>query len=266
MDYRRIGQQLVTNNPDARTVCTEIEGRNIWFKQPVPPKARVWHFLQKGFSLLIPRPILRATVSKGGAAALRAEAARLVQFKEAGFHVPDVLAVHDDMIVMTDAGPQFRAALDTMPDYESRLMALKKAIRTMAALHKAGLPHGRPYMRDMTWDDEKLGFLDLEEDPLKVMPLHTAQARDVWIFLSAASRYALKNGCKKTYEGNLAAELYAEYAKDAAPETLAELESFVRFLSPLRKLLDRPLLWDHIGRDVRQSIYVNRCLEAYLKR
>ncbi len=265
MDYHSYGTKLVTNNPDARTVCTTIEGQRIWFKQPVPPKARVWHKIQKFLAGTINHPILRVTVSNGGASALRAEAQRLIEFKERGFHAPEVLAVYDDMIVMTDAGPQLRAYLDQLQSYDERLTLLKTTMQEMARLHQSGLAHGRPYMRDMTWDGEKIGFLDLEEDPLKVMPLSTAQARDVWIFISAASRYARRAGCKNIYEGDLVYELYDEYARSANEDTLKELRSFVLFLKPIRKVLDNKILWNHIGRDARQSVFVNRCLESCFK-
>lgn len=265
MDYHVYGASLVTHNPDARTINAVIDGRQIWFKQPVPPKARIWHSLQKILAALCARPILRVTVSQGGAAALRAEAHRLKQFKALGFHVPDVLGIYDDMIIMTDAGPQLRAYLDKVKDYDARLELLKIAMREMGRLHRAGLAHGRPYMRDMTWDGEQIGFLDLEEDPLKVMPASTAQARDIWIFLSAASRYALKPGEKLVYEGSLVTELLNEYIAHADPAVFDELKSLVALVRPLRKFLDNKYFWKHIGRDARQSVFVNRCLEAYLK-
>lgn len=264
MDYRPYGTKLVTKNPGARTISAVINGQKIWFKQPVPPKARVWHFLQKLLSAMVPRPILRATVSKGGAEALYAETERLRAFKQAGFHVPDVLAVHDDMIIMTDMGPQFRDVLDKLGDRAAQAELLKLAIIEMARLHNAGLAHGRPYMRDMTWDGNRLAFLDLEEDPVKVMPIKTAQARDIWIFLSAASRFATVPGRTKHYRGRLIHDLLDTYLSATTPQVLLDLKDFIRLIAPLRKLLDRPLLWDHIGRDTRQSVYVTRCLEESL--
>lgn len=264
MDYYSFGSALIEKNPEARTLCGDLEGRRIWIKQPVPPKTRIWHLIQKAVSCIIKNPILRVTVSQGGSRVLRAEAERLRKFRQMGFHVPEVLAVHDDMIIMTDIGPQFRQFLDQTKDFEGRLALLKICMQSMASLHNAGLAHGRPYMRDMTWDGERIGFLDLEEDPVTVMPLATAQARDVWIFLSAASRYALKSGSKTVYEDRLIIELYNEYAQSANKQALDELRSLVKFMRPLRLLLDNRLLWPKIGRDARQSAFVNRCLEYRL--
>ena len=264
MPYLTFGTALFEETPHSRILNGMIDGQKIWFKQAAPPKARIWHHLQKILAAFIPLPILRSTVSPGGAAALQAEAARMVHFKAQGFHVPSILATNEQMIAMTDLGPQFREVLDRSDSAEDHLTLLKTAIRTMARLHQAGLAHGRPYMRDMTWDGERLGFLDLEEDPLQVMPLPVAQARDVWIFLSASSRYARRKGEKKIYEGSLIPALYHEYKEHAAAETIAELRRFILFLRPLRKILDQGFLWNSIGQDARQAVYVNRCLEDAL--
>lgn len=264
MDYYSFGTSLISQHPASRTIRGELDGRVLWIKQTVPPKARIWHRLQKILAALFAKPILRGTVSEGRAENLRAEAKRLQDFAACGFHVPEVLAVYDEFMVMVDAGPQLRAALDETKDTALREQTLLCAIRALADLHAGGLAHGRPYVRDMTWDGKQIGFLDLEEDPVKVMPLAAAQARDVWIFLSAASRYARPAGQKMHYEPALIQTLFAEYQKTARPDTLKELEIFVMFLRPVRRLLDNEFLWPKIGTDARQSVFINRCIESLL--
>ena len=265
MNYLDFGTCLVSAHPESRTICGNHEGQKLWVKLTVPPKARIWHTLQKIIAGISGCPILRATVSPGGTESLKMEAERLREFKSKGFHVPDVLAVYDDMLVLTDAGQQFREYLDKTTDSQKRRDALKSAMRSMGNLHRAGLAHGRPYMRDMTWDGNVIGFLDLEEDPVRVMPLTTAQARDIWIFLSAASRYARRPGHKGIYEDALIVELFHEYARDADKDVLKDLQQFVLFLKPLRRVLDNKYLWKKIGTDARQSVFINRCLEECLE-
>jgi hypothetical protein len=118
-------------------------------------------------------------------------------------------------------------------------------------------------MRDMTVEGGRIGFLDLEENPLRVMPLRSGQARDIWIFLSAACRYARVPGPVPAYREDVIKAVFAEYAAAALPETLAELGSFVRFLEPLGRLLQNHL-WQQIGTDARQSVFTNYCLSAAL--
>ncbi len=261
MDYKTFGQNLIDQSPKSRTIQGTLDGQVLWIKQAVPPKARIWHKLQKVAAWATRQAVFNVTVSDGGAKSLYAEAERLRDFKRRGFHVPDVLAVYDNMIVMTDAGQQLRAQLDKETSPEKRSTLLHAAMDAMSSLHQAGLAHGRPYMRDMTWNGEKIGFLDLEEDPAKVMPITTAQARDIWIFLGAASRYARSKEDKKVFDEELIARLYNAYAQGADPRTLKELHFFVEYLSPLRRFLDCPRFWDKIGSDARQAVIINRCLE-----
>jgi hypothetical protein len=262
-EYLQFGQGLIASRPASRTLCGELEGRRIWIKKTVPPKARIWHGLQKLIAFLLRRPILRSTVSEGGGGSLHMEAARLAEFRAKGFHVPEVLAVSDEMLVLTDAGPQLREVLDKTEDEAQRLALLKKAVAELARLHAARMVHGRPYMRDMTVEGGRIGFLDLEENPLRVMPLRAGQARDIWIFLSAACRYARVPGPVPAYREDVIKAVFAEYAAAALPETLAELGSFVRFLEPLGRLLQNHL-WQQIGTDARQSVFTNYCLSEAL--
>jgi len=266
MDYLDFGKSLIASHPKHRTISGDFGGKRIWVKQSVPPKARIWHTLQRFLAWVIGMPILRSTVSPGGHRALEAEASRLREFKAKGFHVPTVLAMHQDMMVLEDSGPSFRAWLDNTQDESQRTQALKAAILALAALHEKSLAHGRPYMRDMTWDGQTIGFLDLEENPAGVMNFYTAQARDVWIFLSAASRYAREPGNKMIYHPELIETLFETYRAKASLFVIEELDNFVTAIGWLANILEKEFWWRRIGTDARQSVFVTKCLQKSLKK
>lgn len=265
MDYLEFGRQLIAQYPQSRTIRGRGADDGLWVKQAVPPKARIWHVLQKMVAACVPNPILRATVSSGGGNALRMEATRLQEFLDKGFHAPVVKAVNDEMLILGHLGPQLRDALDQMPDAGMRLDVMKAATRELARLHRSGLAHGRPYLRDMTWDGVQVGFLDLEENPVNVMPLAAAQARDVWVFLSAASRFAREPAQKYVYRPDVIFALLAEYKRHADNMAVPELLKFIRMMRPLRYLFERKVLWQKVGSDVRQSVFVTQCLEVCLE-
>lgn len=259
-DYLQFGRSLTATHPESRTMYGMLDGQRVWIKQICPPKARIWHVLQRMLAALLRQPILRCTVSPGGPGALAHEAERLMVFKARGFHVPEVLAHNEQMLILSDAGPQLRAWLDGSDDALSRKAALREATRALARVHSDNMTHGRPYVRDMTWDGVRIGFLDLEEDPVRVMPLACAQARDIWLFLGSAARFARVPGDKYLYEEPLIADLWAEYARHADPQAVGALKEFVDFLNPLRGWLERDFMWRRIGNDARQSVFVTRCL------
>jgi tRNA A-37 threonylcarbamoyl transferase component Bud32 len=264
MDYLEFGRSLIIQYPQSRTIRGSGVEDYLWVKQAVPPKARIWHVLQRAIAACIPNPMLRATVSDGGGNALRMEATRLQEFRAKGFLAPEVKAFNDEMLILTHLGPQLRHELDQMTNVDQRLAVMKIATAELARLHNAGLAHGRPYLRDMTWDGDKIGFLDLEENPVDVMPLASAQARDVWVFLSAAARFARDPNEKNVYRPDVIFALFAEYRRHARDAALRDLETFVRMVRPLRYVLERQWLWQRVGSDVRQSVFVTQCLELSL--
>ncbi len=264
--YIDYGYQLITKFPQSRTIRGEYDGQVIWIKQSVPPKARIWHKLQKYVALMLPMQILRVTVSAGGGKTLRLEGGRLREFADNGLHVPQVLGVNDDMLILTDLGPQLRAYLDNETDAAKRLDVLKKTMQGMAGLHAKGMVHGRPYLRDMTWDGDKIGFLDLEENPLAVMDLKVAKARDIWIFLGAAARFARAGrgkGPMSSYDPAIMHAIFGEYGAQLDEQTEKELKKFIRLIRPLRWAVEH-FLWNHVGNDVRQSVIATICIEKHL--
>lgn len=238
------------------------DGRVVWIKRAALPKATFWHDIQHLAARLVPMPILRPTVCRGGADSLAEEAQRLLSLRGAGFHAPEVLARGEDgSLTLSDAGPSLKTVLDRMEEPKAREALLTRAVETLAALHAAGIVHGRPYLRDMVLreSDGAVGFLDLEEDPLAALPPADARARDIWIFLCSAARYA-------GAEPALVDRLYAAFREKSDGGREAALKGLIRFLSPLARLLRAPFLLPRLGKDVRQAILVNERLSGILLR
>lgn len=63
------------------------------------------------------------------------------------------------------------------------------AMQSIAQAHARGAYFGQPLPRNLTWDGEKVGFIDFEEDPLEVMDLSEAQARDWLMFGYGVAKY-----------------------------------------------------------------------------
>jgi tRNA A-37 threonylcarbamoyl transferase component Bud32 len=260
-DVLSFAAQIVAQQPYNRAIGVLHGTRRIWIKQAAPYRARLWHRVQAALALILRWPILRPTASPGGGVALMQEAERLHRFKACGIAVPDVLAQDGHMLVLADLGPQLQSCLDSCTDPETRRMLLHRALEALAQLHRAGLCHGRPYLRDMTWDGTRIGFLDLEEDPASIMPLPMAQARDIWIFLCSAAGLARGADDRLVYAPDLIDCLFQYYRNsggDAA--VMAALSHFVQRLAPLGRILRAPALWRRIGTDARQAVFVTERL------
>jgi tRNA A-37 threonylcarbamoyl transferase component Bud32 len=232
------------------------DGHTIWVKRRPDSKKTLWHRLQYILSWLIPIAILRPTSSAGGSASLAQEAERLQLFDAHHIAVPKVLALTADMLILSDTGTSLVALLDSMIDQQSCFQFIQMAIQNLAHLHQAGLCHGRPFLRDMTYRDDKIYMIDLEEDPEHVMSLPQAQARDIWLFINGAARYAGNDGV-------FLQRLFDHYRTLAPEAPIVELQKFVRLLKPVRILCEY-LVMPWAGRDVKRAVLANKALEQSL--
>lgn len=263
IDYLSIARDLTADKPPKRIIHSQVNGEDIWIKRSVPAQNRIWHQIQRLIAKLLPYPILRATVSEGGSIALKLEAERLNEFEQKGIHVPHVLAISEDILVLNDIGPQLYEYLRKTADLDKRRAVLVEAAIALSRLHRSGMVHGRPYLRDMTWDGTKIGFLDFEENPLTVMSKAAGQARDIWIFLSAVSRFSKRVGDKYTYENHIMDVVWNAYLP-ANPDALNELRRFIRLIAPLINPIKK-YGWRKVGSDVRRATFVTDYLRNQLK-
>lgn len=261
--YLAFAQRQLAAHPGRRVLKTTFGGKTVWVKTATPYKANHWHKVQKAISLILGQPILRTTVNPGGGKGLRIEAQRLQLFATKGFPVPQVLGYDSSLIVLTDMGQELRKFLDAAtPATRKKLIA--QAATLLAEVHRQGLAHGRPFLRDMTWNSKNIGLLDLEENPTTVMPLVDAQARDIWLFLTAVSRYAATAKWSRTYTPTVMEDALKAYLKHHNnPKILHALKRFMTFLQPFKLIL--LALWWYIGKGLKQSVFATDFLQQHLK-
>lgn len=168
------------------------QGRDLWVKQAVVSKHKVWHRLQRFAAGLLAIPMLRPTVSPGGKPGLDEETSHLLRMREHGVQVPELVMTGEAWIVLGDNGSilkdHVKTALANGEDAKARDL-IEKAARGLADLHMRDCAHGAPLLRNMTLrHDGSIGFIDFEEDPEGCMPVADAQARDVLLFLFSIQR------------------------------------------------------------------------------
>lgn len=103
-------------------------------------------------------------VQKGDPArAFASERAALRLLAVAGQPVPAVLAEGADYIVLADGGPNLEhlLALRQLGAAEARA-ALVAVGAGLAGLHRAGMSHGRPVLRDFCWNGARITMIDME--------------------------------------------------------------------------------------------------------
>jgi hypothetical protein len=173
----------------ARTARIEFDGRPAWRKRYGAPERRLrkammrWLMRRFGLWPLVPPLPLDA------AQACRTEYAMIRQLAACGACVPEVLSATATELVLSDLGETLSARCKAEPDESSRSLLLRKGLDALAELHGRGGYLSQAFARNLILSGDRIGFIDLEEDPLTIMPLAAAQARDLLLFVHSTARF-----------------------------------------------------------------------------
>ncbi len=187
---------------------------------------------------------LRWRLQKGdGRRAFEADRAGLHDLAALGLPVAPIVAEGEDFFATADVGRPLSGLLaDPAQAGPGRIAGFTAAGAALAALHRAGVAHGRPSVRDICWDGGQARFIDLE----RYRPGRAGRGRmalDVLILLHSMLAISRAPGPE------LAAALAGWRA--GAPAGLAEvLEQRVRRLGWLGWLARQVLRWKPTSREV----------------
>lgn len=234
---KKIVEHHLLTHSQKRTFDFEYEGKKVWVKQPEIGEANVWHTLMLLLSKIINNHFLKPTVVTDPKASLAYEANRLTLLRTNGFNVPRVLLREDRYLVLEDCGEPLSALLNR-DDYtlDEKLHIAKLLGSALAQMHNRGFYHSRPALRDITYKEGEIYFMDFEENLEDTLSTDEAILRDGLIFV------------------------HALYRKLHSPELITTaLESYHRSL--------RPDLWDQLvdeGRRYALTFYLLKRLRKFL--
>ena len=246
----------------ARVFALRWQNRRIWIKQAVAPKQKGWHRLQRFFATVTGLAMLRPTVSPGGKAGLASEANILRKLSGKGILVPDLVEETEDWIAIGDNGAILQTRIEEhlrQGDTDAIEGLITSGAQGLAGLHRAGVAHGAPLLRNLTIrDDGQIGFIDFEEDPNARMPIVDAQARDVLLFI-----FSIQRGFKKRPE--LLRSGWNAYVTAVGFDAsqLKPLRKVVGVLLPVYLILRPFRRW--LGTDALNGLLAYRTLRQTLK-
>ncbi|MDI1352907.1 MAG: hypothetical protein PSV35_09130 [bacterium] len=250
-------EKYIKNHPEEFISNIDYEGISVWIKRRPMSKKTFWHHLLNIVTYLIPVSIFYPTVVSDNGNGLIEEAERLRLFAANDIPVPQVLAVTKDYLATKDVGMSLQKCLEMSDNSEQKLLLIEKAMYALINLHQKNLCHGRPALRDMTYHEGTVNLIDLEENPLVVMNIAQAQARDLWLFFNSVARY---------YKNDLSIllKLFQIYLNVSSAETLSYLKQMVHILKPVRFIAEHGLSFVK-SRDLHCAILANKALEQSLK-
>jgi hypothetical protein len=210
-----------------RTERIEFAGRPAWRKRYGPAERQRRMAALRWLADRLQLTPLRPPLPIGGEAACRTEQAMIARLAALGVRVPEVLASGPAELVLSDLGDTLSSRCKAEADPVLRAELLQRGFAALADLHRRGGYLSQAFARNLVADGGQVGFIDLEEDPLTVMPLVAAQARDLLFYVHSTARFLPI----AAYAGLLDASICDE------PEAVqAELRWVARRLAWLRPL------------------------------
>ncbi len=165
-----------------------LHGQRAWLKQYGPGGRALASAVLTWISRRFQLDALRPPPHRGGDAARDVEMRRLAELKAQDVNVPEVIGSGRATLVLCDNGPSLASCLRAADEGGcDELVVL--AMRAIEQAHRNGAYFGQPLPRNMTYDGRAIGFIDFEEDPLEVMDLTQAQARDWLMFAYGVAKY-----------------------------------------------------------------------------
>ena len=175
--------------PSTRIQKETRAGRAVWVKSHGRSDAR-WRLSllrlfarATGIAALLPPPAQEA------AEAGRTEQEMIERLAALGVRVPEIIEAGEQGLVLSDLGPTLASRCRNADSPEEREALVESGMAAISDLHARGGHASQAFARNLTVDAQGVGFIDLEEDPSRVMPLPAAQARDWLFFVHSTARY-----------------------------------------------------------------------------
>ncbi|TVL52386.1 serine/threonine protein phosphatase [Shewanella algae] len=163
--------RVLEAHPGERICSFEYEGKKYWLKQA--------ETLQGAMRMLKPNPQL----------ALEKEKQTLEHLASRSAPVPRIVQSDKGYFVVEDAGVTVKdwLALKSQ-DQQGMQQILNDSAAALAGLHSMGLAHGRPALRDISWQQGQVTFIDFEANQ-KGKDMLMQQIRDLLVYIHSLYRY-----------------------------------------------------------------------------
>ncbi|TDR23603.1 lipopolysaccharide kinase InaA family protein [Marinicella litoralis] len=163
-----------------------------WLKKTAPARGVFRYHALNLFSWLMRLPLLKAVPQPGGKQAIANEVHRIQQLTKAGVNVAELLAHDDDWLLLKDGGQSIVKIMkqeNTQQAVKQKL--LQTCLNAIKQLHQKNLYLSQGFIRNMLLNEstQTVTFIDFEDDPLEVMGIAHAQARDLLLLVNSTARF-----------------------------------------------------------------------------
>jgi tRNA A-37 threonylcarbamoyl transferase component Bud32 len=247
-------KELLSHYHKNRAFSTIYNGEKVWVKLPAMGEANFWHIVLKLFFKITKNPLFAPTVVTNPKESLKYEAQKLQQLANTGINVPKVLAQSDDFIVLSDCGTPLSLLINSDKiSFIEKKEILGQLSTTLANMHNIGIYHSRPALRDITYKEGQVYFMDFEENLENILSQKDAITRDGLIYIHSIYR--------KVRNQDLVSHALSTYIKNLKKDLLINLQSEVKKYKFLHLLLEN--IEKFAGKDAKALLHTINFITNY---
>jgi tRNA A-37 threonylcarbamoyl transferase component Bud32 len=232
----------IKNNPKREIFNIETEGKKVWVKRARKTGSNLLH---KIAYMITKNPIVIPVENKTPQKALKFESSKLKLLHTLSIPVPRVIEITDNYFILEDCGPTMHRLISKRR-LSNPSEVLEKIITQLTLLHNMDQFHGGSQIKNFTYKDGKIYFIDFEESFSRSIKIEELQFRDLFLFLFSISKLNIEIN----YE-NLIKKYINLTKKTDVIEKFHILSSKVNFLM---KLIENKTIWNLIDSDTK-SVY-----------
>jgi len=232
----------IKNHPKHEIFHIEVKGKKVWVKRARRTGSNLLH---KIAYMITKNPIVIPVEDKTPQEALQFESSKLQRLHKLSIPVPKVIEITENYFVLEDRGStvyhRIKKNLEDNPE-----QILEKIIIELSNLHNINEFHGGSQIKNFTYKNDKIYFIDFEESFSRDIDIEELQFRDLFLFLFSISKLNIE----VNYENLIQKYIDLTQKKDVI-EKFHTLSSKVNFLL---KLVENKTIWNLIDSDTK-SVY-----------
>ncbi len=234
--------EKIKDNPKIEIFDIEFKGKKMWVKRARGTGSNLLHKL---VYRLTKNPIVIPVENKTPREALLFESSKLQKLDTLSIPVPKVIKIAKEYFIIKDCGATVHHLVkNNVVDDPTELF--EKIVIQLAKLHNLSQFHGGSQIKNFTYQNNQVYFIDFEESFNAEVNIKELQFRDLFLFLFSISKLTIE----VDYENLIKKYITLTKNKDVI-EKFHTLTSKVSFLM---KVVENSIVWNLIDRDTK-SVY-----------
>ena len=191
---------------------------------------------------LYKHPLIIPVDNKDPQEAVAHESSKLQHLYALGIPVPKVIQTTADYFVLEDRGPTVNDLMhkDLLDD---PMEVFEKIIAALAKLHNLKAFHGSSQIKNFTYEEGQVSFIDFEESFTQEVDIEELQFRDLFLFLLSLSRLDREFDYERL--------LRRYIALTDNKEIISKFHGLIKKVSFLMKLIKNRTVWKLLDNDTK---------------